>query len=115
MGESVIVLSLASEPTLVEAAGEIARCWRDDGRSPLIIGLRGELGSGKVMCSSSFAGNGQVMEEGGGVYDFTVRAFGLRDAQPQLRYSENMVNVVGYVAGQVQLPDLRFAQAVGDG
>ena len=48
MGESSIVLSLASEPGLVEAAGEIARCWRRDGRTPLIVGLRGELGSGKT-------------------------------------------------------------------
>lgn len=48
MGKSVIALSLASEPMLVEAAGEIARRWRGDGRSPLMIGLRGELGSGKT-------------------------------------------------------------------
>lgn len=48
MGKSVIALSLASEPMLVEAAGEIAQRWRGDGRSPLMIGLRGELGSGKT-------------------------------------------------------------------
>lgn len=48
MGESRLVLSFSSEPELVEAAGEIAVSWRNDGRAPLIIGLRGELGSGKT-------------------------------------------------------------------
>ena len=48
MGESRLVLSLPSEPGLVEAAGEIARCWQRKGHTPLIIGLRGELGSGKT-------------------------------------------------------------------
>ena len=48
MGEPRLVLALSSEPALVEAAGEIALRWRRDGRTPLIIGLRGELGSGKT-------------------------------------------------------------------
>ncbi len=48
MGESNLILALPSEASLVEAAGEIARRWRGDGRAPLLIGLRGELGSGKT-------------------------------------------------------------------
>jgi tRNA threonylcarbamoyladenosine biosynthesis protein TsaE len=37
-----------SEAALCEAAAEAARCWRDSGESPLIVGLSGELGAGKT-------------------------------------------------------------------
>jgi len=48
MGESKLVLTLSTEHELGSVAARIAQCWRDRGHDSLVIGLSGELGSGKT-------------------------------------------------------------------
>lgn len=48
MGESNLTAELDSEPKLAELAGEFARSLAAAGAWPLVIGLRGDLGSGKT-------------------------------------------------------------------
>jgi tRNA threonylcarbamoyladenosine biosynthesis protein TsaE len=48
MGESNLTAELDSEPTLNELAGEFARTLAAARAWPLVIGLRGDLGSGKT-------------------------------------------------------------------
>ncbi len=48
MGESELVLTPSTEQELRTVAARIARCWRDGGHQPLLVGLCGELGSGKT-------------------------------------------------------------------
>ena len=48
MGESDLVLDFRSEADLADYAGDLAKRLKSAMRSPLIIGLRGELGTGKT-------------------------------------------------------------------
>lgn len=48
MGESDLILRAESEDALTRLAAAVARAWRSGGHGPLLIGLRGELGSGKT-------------------------------------------------------------------
>jgi tRNA threonylcarbamoyladenosine biosynthesis protein TsaE len=48
MGESNLTAELDSEPTLNRVAGEFARTLAGARAWPLVIGLRGDLGSGKT-------------------------------------------------------------------
>src|SRR6187401_930261 len=48
MGESNLTAELDSEPTLNRLAGEFARTLAAARAWPLVIGLRGDLGSGKT-------------------------------------------------------------------
>jgi len=48
MGESKLVKEFGSEVELAESAGLFARTLRGHGVYPLVLGLRGELGSGKT-------------------------------------------------------------------
>lgn len=48
MGESKLTIDLRSEAELIDSAGAMARAWRAAECSPLIVGLRGDLGAGKT-------------------------------------------------------------------
>jgi tRNA threonylcarbamoyladenosine biosynthesis protein TsaE len=48
MGEPELTRDLRSEAELADVAGRVGRAWRRAGRAPLVVGLRGELGSGKT-------------------------------------------------------------------
>ena len=48
MGEPKLIRDLRSEAELADFAGRAGHAWRRTGRRPLVVGLRGELGSGKT-------------------------------------------------------------------
>ncbi len=48
MGESDLTVHFASEAQLIEAAQSVGQLWRASVPQPLVVGLRGELGSGKT-------------------------------------------------------------------
>lgn len=48
MGESELTVHFDSEVQLVEFSGHVGRRWHSLGLSALLLGLRGELGSGKT-------------------------------------------------------------------
>jgi tRNA threonylcarbamoyladenosine biosynthesis protein TsaE len=48
MGKSDLIKDFGSEAELADFAGITAQLWRADRRYPLLVGLRGELGSGKT-------------------------------------------------------------------
>jgi len=48
MGEPELALEFGAEAELVAGAGRFARALRAAGRAPLVIGLSGDLGSGKT-------------------------------------------------------------------
>jgi tRNA threonylcarbamoyladenosine biosynthesis protein TsaE len=48
MGEPSLVKDVGSEAELAELAGVVARTWQGQAVYPLVVGLRGELGSGKT-------------------------------------------------------------------
>jgi tRNA threonylcarbamoyladenosine biosynthesis protein TsaE len=48
MGESDLTIDFISESDLTDYAGDLARQLKALGRSPLIVGLRGDLGAGKT-------------------------------------------------------------------
>ncbi|HEX6998533.1 MAG TPA: tRNA (adenosine(37)-N6)-threonylcarbamoyltransferase complex ATPase subunit type 1 TsaE [Gammaproteobacteria bacterium] len=48
MGESDLTWHASSEQELADLAGRTARRWRDAGCLPLVVGLEGELGTGKT-------------------------------------------------------------------
>lgn len=48
MGESELTRQFASETALAEAAAATARRWAAAGLQPLLVALRGDLGSGKT-------------------------------------------------------------------
>jgi tRNA threonylcarbamoyladenosine biosynthesis protein TsaE len=48
MGESKLIIDLRSEAELIDSAGAMGRAWWAAKCSPLIIGLRGDLGAGKT-------------------------------------------------------------------
>jgi len=48
MGESELIVDFRSEAQLVDFAGALARRWQAASLYPLLIGLRGDLGSGKT-------------------------------------------------------------------
>jgi len=48
MRESELIVHFLSEAELVDSAGAIARRWQAARCQPLLIGLRGDLGSGKT-------------------------------------------------------------------
>lgn len=48
MGESELICDLRSEAQLADFAAETAAAWRLARRQPLVVGLKGPLGSGKT-------------------------------------------------------------------
>jgi tRNA threonylcarbamoyladenosine biosynthesis protein TsaE len=48
MGEPALIEEHGSEPQLVQAAAEMARRWLRVEHGPLLVALRGDLGSGKT-------------------------------------------------------------------
>ena len=48
MGKPDLIKDFGSEAELADFAGITAQRWRADRRYPLLVGLRGELGSGKT-------------------------------------------------------------------
>lgn len=48
MGESKLTIDLRSEAELIDSAGAMGRAWWAANCSPLVIGLRGDLGAGKT-------------------------------------------------------------------
>ena len=48
MGEPELIAELGSESAFAELAGECARAWRAAHAWPLVLGLTGDLGSGKT-------------------------------------------------------------------
>ena len=70
----------------------------------------GVVSRGNVVVTATAAGDGQIMEKGRCAHDFHIRAFGLCDAYPHLRYPQHVVEVVGRVAGRVEPSNFGFVE-----
>ena len=60
MGKSDLIKDFRSEAELADFAGITAQRWRADRRYPLLVGLRGELGSGKTTWARATAARAWV-------------------------------------------------------